>query len=109
MKITKTEIKYGAAYCKRFHLIPNCRSLNMFSGIQNISLVKVMNESVQTTFNKRESVYLPEQYLPTADEIRICFRVYDKVPVKSDQLKKVTVLEEEINTNLLFLSIFSRD
>ena len=106
MKITKTEIKYGAAYCKRFHLFPNCRSLNMSYGIQNISLVKVMNESVLTTVNKRKRIYLPEQYLPTAEGIGICFRVYDKVPVKSDWLKRFTVIEEKISTYLLFLSIF---
>ena len=106
MKITKTEIKYGAAYCKRFHLIPNCRSLNMSYGIQNISLVKVMNESVLTRVNKRERVYLPEQYLPTAEGIGVCLRVYEKVPVKSDWLSKFTAIEKKISTYLLFLSIF---
>ena len=106
LKITKTEIKYGAAYCKRFHLIPNCHSLNMSYGIQNISLVNVINGSVLTTINKRESVYFPEQYLPTAEGIGICFKVNEKIPLKSYWLKKFTIIEERISTYFLFLSIF---
>ena len=97
--------KYGAAHCKRFHLIPTCPLLDMSYGILNMSFIAIENGLIKTMINKKQKVYFPEQYLPTAEGIGICFRISPKVSKIHVWSTKLTNIEEKLSVCFLILSI----
>ena len=104
-EITGNKRKYGAAHCKRFHLIPNCSLLDMSYGILNMSFISIENGFIKTMINKKEKVYFPEQYIPTSEGIGICFTISSKVSKIHVWSTKLTNIKEKLSVCFLFLSI----
>ena len=96
--------KYGAAHCKRFHLISTC-PLDMLYGILNMSFIAIENGLIETMINKKQKVYFPEQYLPTAEGIGICFRISPKASKIHAWSTTLTNIEKKLSVCFLFLSI----
>ena len=98
INITNGMITFTSARCERFHLEPNC-----MIGVLNASWVVKKNNSITVRINGEESCYTPEQYLPLAEGLGIC---YEMNGIKEYQwLRQFYYIEDILTLIILFFSI----